>query len=247
MNLITNSTFQVNAAGTLFTPAIKYGSGTLTVVATSLGKGLPANYLTILQATDKCGVYFDIAVEPNKQYVFSFYAKSVIGNLGWYAISDLNGSALTEIVAGSHGIDNVLTRYEIPFVTLHTSNTVRIDLYEHITSGYSASICAVQLEEGIKATDFETSESGVTERVAKGTVAITAYTQTYSTASKTVPAATASTPPAGGAGATEGAYDTAANRDLMIASLTANIADVLALKKVVNAIIDDLQALGLVI
>jgi len=74
----------------------------------------------------------------------------------------------------------------------------------------------------------------------------TAYTQTYSTASKTVPAATASNPPAGGTGATAGAYDTAVNRDAMITSLTNNIADVLALKKVVNSLIDDLQALGLV-
>ncbi len=73
-----------------------------------------------------------------------------------------------------------------------------------------------------------------------------AYTQTYATASKTVPAATASNPPAGGTGATAGAYDTAAHRDAMITSLTNNIADVLALKKVVNALIDDLQALGLI-
>ncbi len=73
-----------------------------------------------------------------------------------------------------------------------------------------------------------------------------AYTQTYSTASKTVPAATASNPPAGGTGATAGAYDTAANRNLMITSLTNNIADVLALKKVVNALIDDLQAIGII-
>ena len=48
-----------------------------------------------------------------------------------------------------------------------------------------------------------------------------AYTQTYATAAKTVPAATQLTPPAGGTGATAGAYDTAANRDLMIASITA--------------------------
>jgi len=75
----------------------------------------------------------------------------------------------------------------------------------------------------------------------------TAYTQTYSTASKTVPAATQSPPPAGGEGTTAGAYDSAANRDLMIASVTAGAADLLALKKVVNALIDDLQALGLVL
>ena len=73
-----------------------------------------------------------------------------------------------------------------------------------------------------------------------------AYTQTYSTASKTVPNATASNPPAGGTGATQGAYDTSAHRDAMITSLTNCIADVAALKQVVNALIDDLQALGLV-
>jgi len=73
-----------------------------------------------------------------------------------------------------------------------------------------------------------------------------AYTQTYTTAAKTVPNATASNPPAGGTGATAGAYDTASNRNLMITSLTNVIADVDALRKVVTALIDDLQALGLV-
>ena len=42
--------------------------------------------------------------------------------------------------------------------------------------------------------------------------------------------ATALDPPVGGSGATAGAYDTAANRDLMITSLTAVIADVAALR-----------------
>jgi hypothetical protein len=74
----------------------------------------------------------------------------------------------------------------------------------------------------------------------------TTYTQTYATAAATVPAATQLTPPAGGSGATAGAYDTADNRDLMIASITAGAADLLALKKVVNSLIDDLQAAGIV-
>lgn len=73
-----------------------------------------------------------------------------------------------------------------------------------------------------------------------------AYTQTFSTASRTVPAATAVDPPAGGTGATAGAYDTAGNRNLMIASLTAVIADVAELRKVVTALIDDLQAARIV-
>ncbi len=73
-----------------------------------------------------------------------------------------------------------------------------------------------------------------------------AFTQTYSTASHTHAAITASNPPAGGTGATAGAYDTAANRNLMITSLTNNIADVANVKQVLNGLIDDLQALGLI-
>lgn len=42
--------------------------------------------------------------------------------------------------------------------------------------------------------------------------------------------ATALAPPAGGSGATLGGYDTAANRDLMVTSLTAVIADIAALR-----------------
>ena len=43
-------------------------------------------------------------------------------------------------------------------------------------------------------------------------------------------AVTAVTAPAGGTGATGGAYDTAGNRDLMIASLTASQVDIAAIK-----------------
>jgi len=79
-----------------------------------------------------------------------------------------------------------------------------------------------------------------------GTDVPSVYTQTYATAARTVPAATALTPPVGGTGATAGAYDTAGNRDLMIASITATQADLLALKQVVNGLIDDLQAAKLI-
>jgi hypothetical protein len=74
---------------------------------------------------------------------------------------------------------------------------------------------------------------------------VTAFTQTYATAGTTVAAVTGSDPPAGGTGATAGAYDTAANRDAMIASLTAARADILDLKKNLNAVIDALQAAGI--
>lgn len=72
-----------------------------------------------------------------------------------------------------------------------------------------------------------------------------AFVQTYATTAFTVPNATVSAPPAGGTGATAGAYDTAGNRDLLIASVNALIADVLAIRKTLNAVIDTLQLNGL--
>src|SRR5829696_1225217 len=87
------------------------------------------------------------------------------------------------------------------------------------------------------------------------------YTQTYSTASRTVPAATyaavtdvvTAVAPAGGTGAAAGGWDTASNRNIAIATINecktlaeslktqqaALAADVLAVKKVLTAIIDD--------
>lgn len=73
-------------------------------------------------------------------------------------------------------------------------------------------------------------------------------------------AITATTPPAGGTGATAGAYDTSAHRDAMITSLTAVIADVTAtraevvkahadidvLRATVLALTNALQAAGLI-
>ena len=59
-------------------------------------------------------------------------------------------------------------------------------------------------------------------------------------------AITATTAPAGGTGATEGAYDTAANRNLMIASLTATQADMTALHAKVAAILVAIKAMGLI-
>ena len=57
------------------------------------------------------------------------------------------------------------------------------------------------------------------------------YTQTYSTAARTVPAEVAAI--TGGESPTEAEHN-------------ALVADVLALKKLINALIDDLQAVGLV-
>ena len=60
-------------------------------------------------------------------------------------------------------------------------------------------------------------------------------------------AITATNPPAGGTGATAGAYDTANNRDLMIASLTAAIADITALRTTVANMLVGLKAAGLIL
>lgn len=58
-------------------------------------------------------------------------------------------------------------------------------------------------------------------------------------------AVTALAPPAGGSGATAGAYDGATNRDLMIASLTAVRVDVIALRAKQVEILALLTAAGL--
>ena len=73
-----------------------------------------------------------------------------------------------------------------------------------------------------------------------------AYTQTYSTAEKTHAAMTSSDMPAGGTGAAAGGWDTAVNRDAAITDFAELRVDVIDLKQLVNAVIDDLQALGLV-
>ena len=57
-------------------------------------------------------------------------------------------------------------------------------------------------------------------------------------------AATASDPPAGGTGLAAGAYDTAANRDLMITSLTAVIADAADIRTQLNALLAELRTEG---
>ena len=95
-----------------------------------------------------------------------------------------------------------------------------------------------------------------------------AYTQTYATADKThaaltstvITAAVPAAAPAGGVGAAAGGWDTGANRDLAITTINdlrthaiemdldyeALLVDVTDLKQLVNSLIDDQQALGLV-
>lgn len=73
-----------------------------------------------------------------------------------------------------------------------------------------------------------------------------AYTQTFSTADRTHAADGSADFPAGGIGAAAGGWDTAANRDLAITRFNALRVTVDDLKQLVNSVIDDLQALGLV-
>jgi hypothetical protein len=90
-----------------------------------------------------------------------------------------------------------------------------------------------------------------------GSVTGNTYTQTYSTAARTVPnntaATVAGTIPAGGTGATAGAYDSAVNRDTALTTVTeikttvnALLTDFTELKKVVTALIDDLQSADII-
>jgi len=57
-------------------------------------------------------------------------------------------------------------------------------------------------------------------------------------------AATSLTPPAGGTGAAAGGYDTAANRDLMITSLSNLIVDVADIRTQFNDLLVELRAEG---
>lgn len=74
----------------------------------------------------------------------------------------------------------------------------------------------------------------------------TAITQTYATAAAAVPAATAVAPATTGATQTTPyGYAGQAQADAIPVAIVALIADVLALRKVVNQIIDDLQSAGI--
>ena len=74
----------------------------------------------------------------------------------------------------------------------------------------------------------------------------TAYTQTYSTAARTVPDATvAAVATTAATNSSPYGYAGSAQADAIPVAINALAADVLALKKVITAIIDDLQTMGL--
>lgn len=73
-----------------------------------------------------------------------------------------------------------------------------------------------------------------------------AYTLTYSTAARTVPAATsAAVATTASTQTTPYGFASQAQADAIPVAINANAADILALKKVVVALIDDLQAVGI--
>lgn len=73
----------------------------------------------------------------------------------------------------------------------------------------------------------------------------TAYTQTYATTATTVPAATATAVATTSAGLAIYGFSQA-QADAIPVAINALLADVLALRKTMNQIIDDLQSMGIV-
>jgi len=79
------------------------------------------------------------------------------------------------------------------------------------------------------------------------TETMTAYAQTYATAATEVTAATAATvATTGSTTSTPYGYTTSTQADAIVTTLNALVADVLQLRKVLNAVIDDLQSAGMV-
>lgn len=72
------------------------------------------------------------------------------------------------------------------------------------------------------------------------------FIQNYTTADLTHDADTSADFPAGGTGTTLGAWDTAANRDAAISRFNTLRAEVLDLKQLVNALINQLRDKGIV-
>ena len=168
MNLITNSTFQVNGSGVLYTPPVKYGSGTLTVVAASLGLSVPANYLHVVQATDNTGFYMDITLKPNTDFVFSFFARALIGDRLWYSMTDDQTNGI--MFDGEIMLDKNVARYEFAGRTGPMTLSTRVRIYAAAGTGYSFDIAGLQVEEGLVATPFHINLNGVLDRFSKGAV-----------------------------------------------------------------------------
>ncbi len=178
-------------------------------------------------------------------------------NSGWVR-ADANGTFPAEFIAGHAGVSgDVITAYRVALIGGCTLATANDKVYLSDTAGgYSATTGTLTQIVGkcINATDFWCEPSSSDFPIAaKGS----AYTQTYSTAHKTVAdatvAAVAGTVVAGGTGSADGGWDTAAHRDTTITtigemktSINALIADVLQIKKNVTALIDDLQLAGIV-
>lgn len=95
------------------------------------------------------------------------------------------------------------------------------------------------------------ARSATTGKFILPAVAERTYTQTYSTALRTVPAATvaalaltvAADAPAGGTGAAAGCYDTSGNRNTAITTMQENRLLALSLKTQINALRVDVAAL----
>ena len=172
----------------------------------------------------------------------------IIGN------ANATSTSTTTIHAGTGGL-NLATTADARTINLGTGNAIQT-----IKIGDNATPVNVITIGGTAST---LGFYGVTPVVRPS-----AYTQTYATADKTHADSTATTitaavpaaAPAGGVGTAAGGWDTGANRDLAIATINdlrthaiemdqdyeALLVDVIDLKQLVNSLIDDQQALGLV-
>lgn len=153
---------------------------------------------------------------------------------------------------GNDGTGNQITTQIMGRATETFSNTAHGSKIEFYTTpnGATTVILALTLGQDQSATfvgdvSFPTSKKlgffGATPVVRDAT----GFTQTFSATSHTNPNMTAVNPPAGGTGTAAGGWDTAANRNLAITSLTNVIADVSSIKQFVNALVDTLQSYGI--
>lgn len=164
----------------------------------------------------------------------------VINEPGVDADFRVEGDTDTNLLFTDASTDRVGIGTATPAAKLHVNGAAQIDG----TLTLSAQNIATDTTTGMKVGTATTQKLGFYN--ATPVVQPSAYTQTYTTASKTMPATTQLTTPAGGIGTAAGGWDTAGNRDLAIASINAARTDIDALKQVVTQLIDDLQALGLV-
>ncbi len=146
-------------------------------------------------------------------------------------------------------IDGALTNASVPVLNVAaTQNPVGRSMIEsHIDSDGANTLLFRVLDQGhvLIGGDLDHNGASIGFFGVAPVARASAYTQTFATADKTHAADGSADMPAGGGGTAAGGWDTAANRDQAIAEFAALRVTVDDLKRLVNAVIDDLQAYGL--